>query len=136
MDFDILSRFNADIVGRLTGPMTFRLVLQPIMAMLQATRDGLSDARAGRPPYLWSVFTQPALERRRLFEEGVRAVLRVIILGVVMDIAYQFIVFRWVYPGEIVVVVLLLAFLPYVLLRGPVNRLARLWCGRRARKVV
>jgi hypothetical protein len=136
MDLDIFSRFAADLVGRLTGPMTFRLVLQPIMAMLQATKDGLGDARAGRPPYFWSLFTQPALERRRLIQEGLHAVLRVIILGIVMEIAYQLIVFRWVYPGELVAVVLILAFLPYVLCRGPVNRLARWWIGRRARNLV
>jgi hypothetical protein len=39
--------------------------------------------------------------------------------------AYQLIVFRWIHPVELVVVVLLLAFVPYLLIRGPVNRLAR-----------
>lgn len=132
MDLDILTRFASDIAGRLSGPMTFRIALQPIMAMLQATRDGVKDARTGRPPYFWTLFTQPASERRRLIAEGVHAVLRVIILAIVMDMAYQVMVFRRVYPGELIVVVLVLAFLPYVLWRGPANRLASWWNGRRA----
>lgn len=132
MDLDILTRFASDIAGRLSGPMTFRIALQPIMAMLQATRDGVKDARTGRPPYFWTLFTQPASERRRLIAEGVHAVLRVIILAIVMDVAYQVMAFRRVYPGEIIVVALVLAFFPYVLWRGPANRLASRWSGRRA----
>jgi hypothetical protein len=34
-------------------------------------------------------------------------------------------VFRGVHPLQLVVIVLLLAFVPYLLLRGPVNRIAR-----------
>ena len=49
---DTLARFWNDMVGRLTGPMTFRLILQPVMATLFATLDGIKDARVGRPPLL------------------------------------------------------------------------------------
>jgi hypothetical protein len=41
------------------------------------------------------------------------------------DRGYQLIVFCWVYPVELIVIVLLLAFVPHLLIRGPVNRLAR-----------
>ena len=57
--------------------------------------------------------------------EGFRAVARVIVLGVVMDAVYQLIVFKWIHPLELIVIVLLLAFVPYLLFRGPFNRLAR-----------
>ena len=126
---DSLNRFWTDLVGRLTGPMTFRLVLQPVMAALYAFRDGRKDAREGRPAYFWAIFTEPR-ERRELFREGWKAVARVIALGAVMDATYQVIVFRWIHPFELVVVVLALAFLPYLLLRGPINRIARLWASR------
>jgi hypothetical protein len=39
-----------DLIDRLTGPMKFRLVLQPVMAAFFAIRSGLEDARAGKPP--------------------------------------------------------------------------------------
>jgi hypothetical protein len=50
-----------------------------------------------------------------------------------MDAVYQWIVLRWIYPMELVVVVVLLALVPYVLLRGPINRIARRWTARRVR---
>jgi hypothetical protein len=49
MEDDLLTRFWTDLVGRLTGPMTFRLILQPLMAILIAVRDGVKDAREDRP---------------------------------------------------------------------------------------
>jgi hypothetical protein len=42
-----------------------------------------------------------------------------------MDVIYQWIVQRWIYPGETLIVAMALAVIPYLLLRGPVNRLAR-----------
>jgi hypothetical protein len=127
---DTLTRFASNLLDRLEGPFSFRFLLQPIMAMLYATRDGLADAREHRPPYFWSLFTRPG-ERRHLLSEGWTAVTRVIVLGVVMDVLYQLIVFRWIYPGELAVVVLGLAFVPYVLLRGPIERIASWWTTHR-----
>ena len=125
---DDLSRFWTDIVGRLTGPMTFRLILQPTMAMLNAAFDGVKDARAGEPPYFWSLFQDPERATQQLIA-GLKSVARVISLGAAMDVIYQLRVFGWVYPGELVAVVLTLAFVPYVLVRGPVNRIVR-WRSR------
>ena len=34
-------------------------------------------------------------------------------------------VFRWIYPFETLLVAFLLACVPYLLIRGPVNRIAR-----------
>ncbi len=121
---DDLVRVWSDLAGRLTGPLALRLVLQPAMAALYAIRDGMKDARAGRPAYFWSILAD-ASDGARLLREGLQAVLRVILLGAVMDGMYQIIVFRRIYPLELVIVVLSLAFMPYLLLRGPVNRLAR-----------
>jgi hypothetical protein len=42
-----------------------------------------------------------------------------------MDVIYQAIALKTFYPGEAVIVALTLAFLPYLLLRGPVARIAR-----------
>ena len=123
---DWLIRYWNDLIGRLTGPLTFRLILQPVMAMIFGIRDGIKDAREGKPAYFWSILTHPG-ERSALLSEGWRAVLRIIVLGVIMDAIYQVIVFRTIHPLELIVVVLLLAFVPYLLIRGPVNRIARFW---------
>jgi hypothetical protein len=109
---------------RITGPMTFRLILQPMMATLLAVRGGLKDAREGRPPYFWSLLTEPGL-RAVLLREGWQAIAKVFVVAIIMDVIYQLIVQRWVYPLEVLIVAIVLAIVPYILIRGPVNRIAR-----------
>lgn len=121
---DVLSRFWADLAGRVTGPMSFRLILQPAVATFLAVRAGLQDARAGNPIYGWVILTDAA-HRIEFLKEGWRAIAKVYVLAFVLDVVYQVIVFRWVYPTESAVVAFLLACLPYLLIRGPVNRLMR-----------
>jgi len=121
---ELIMRGWEGLVDRVGGPMTFRLILQPLMAALLALRAGLKDAREGRPPYLWTMLTEPA-QRVDLLREGWRSVARVFILAVVMDLIYEWVMGRWFYPFETLTVAILLAVVPYVLLRGPVNRLAR-----------
>ena len=123
---DVLARVFYDILGRVEGPLTFRLILQPLMALFFACRDGIQDAREEQPAYFWSLFTDPEHRRHRLLL-GWKSVGRIFILAVLIDVVYQVIVFRWVYPGEALIVAAILALVPYVLLRGPVNRVARHW---------
>ena len=46
-----------------------------------------------------------------------------------MDVIYQVMVFGVLHPGEAAIMAILLAFVPYLLLRGPVSRIARWWIG-------
>ena len=123
---DMIIRALLNMMDRVGGPMTFRIILQPTMAALLALRAGLKDAREGRPPYFWTLLTD-STQRSGLIREGWKAVARVFILAIVMDTIYQLIVVGWIYPLELVVVAILLAVMPYLLLRGPVNRIARRW---------
>jgi hypothetical protein len=125
MDY-LFTRIFQNIVGRASGPFALRLILQPLMATIFAIRDGIKDAREGQPPYFWSLFTEPEHRRERL-RTGWKSVGKVSILAFLLDVVYQLIVFRWVYPGEAVIVAMILAVIPYTLLRGPVNRVARHW---------
>jgi len=104
--------------------MSFRLLLQPAMAIIFAIRDGLIDARERRPAYFYSLFTDPANRRSRL-RDAFKAVSRIFTFAIIMDLIYQVIVLRWFYPLQALIVAFVLAFLPYILLRGPVNRIAR-----------
>jgi hypothetical protein len=121
---EFITRVLMGLSDRVGGPMTFRIILQPLMAGLFAVRAGLRDAREGRPPYLWTILTDSS-QRAALIREGWRAVVRVFILAIVMDVIYQLIVRRWIYPGETLIVAVVLAVFPYLLLRGPINRLVR-----------
>jgi hypothetical protein len=117
-----------NLIDRPDGPMVFRFVLQPLMAAVAALRDGIADAARGRPPFFQAVVTDAAGRRARL-DEALVATARIIVLGLVMDAIYQVIEFRAFHPVEAVIVALLLAFAPYLVLRGPVARLARRWVG-------
>jgi hypothetical protein len=123
---DTLARIWEHLVGRLTGPLTFRLLLQPAMSTLFAVRDGLRDARAGRPSFLWTILGSRD-ERRRLIREGLIAIGKLALMAIVLDFVYQLIVFRRIYPAEAIDVALLLAIVPYFVLRGIVNRIASVW---------
>jgi hypothetical protein len=121
---DILTRFFQDLVDRVSGPMKFRLVLQPLMATIFAIRDGMKDARVGRAPYSWAIFTDP-VHRRELLRSGWKSVGKVFVLAVTLDAVYQYIELSMFYPVEAVLTASILALVPYLLLRGPINRLMR-----------
>lgn len=118
-----LERFWHDLIARPDAPMRFRFILQPLMATAAAIHDGLKDARVGRSPYFWTMLNNPH-ERAARLNEGLNATARIILLGLLMDVIYQALVLKMFYPNEAVVTAVLLAFLPYLLLRGPVRRIA------------
>jgi hypothetical protein len=125
---DVHDRIWRDIAARPGGPMTFRFILQPCMAAIAAFHDGAKDARLGRSPYLWTLLSHSDGSTGRL-REGLIATARIILLGFAMDGIYQWRVLETFYPGEMLLVAILLAFLPYLLLRGAFARLVRWWNG-------
>ena len=106
------------------APLGFRLIVQPLVAAFLAIRAGRKDAREGRPPYLGAV-VKDALHRRALLRDGWKQVGKVFVAAIILDAIYQFIVERWVYPSEAVMVGAVLAVLPYLVVRGLVNRILR-----------
>lgn len=124
---EIAARLVGNLIGRLTGPLTMRLFLQPAVAAVLAVRDGVKDAREDRPPHFWRMVTGPPEARRRRGRETRAAVVKVFTMAVVLDCVYQVVVFRWIYPAESVVTAVILAILPYLMLRSATNRIARLW---------
>jgi len=123
---DVFSRGFHHILQRSGGPMSFRFILQPTMAALAALHDGARDARTQQQPYVWTMLTHPVRSGPRL-REGLIATARIMLLGLVMDAIYQITVLHAFYPGEMAAIALLLAFIPYLLLRGPMGRLAHWW---------
>ena len=88
-------------------------------------RAGLRDAREGRPPYFfWAIFTHPP-RSRELFQRAWKDVGKVFIVAVTLDVIYELIVYRWVYPGQALIVATVLAVVPYLLIRGPLTRIVR-----------
>jgi len=113
-----------NFIGRLDGPLHFRFFMQPLMAIVLAIRDGSRDAREGRRPWAWKLIHVPE-QRRFVLADGWKGIGRVFLLAIALDVIYQFIEWRTLRPVGALVTGIILAVIPYVLLRGPVNRLLR-----------
>jgi hypothetical protein len=123
------TRIAENLLDRLGGPMSFRFVLQPVVATIFAILAGLQHARLGRSPYLWAILTEPA-NRASLIREGWKRAGKVFIVAVALDLIYQIVVLE-VYPGEAIIVAVLLVIIPYVVLRGVVTRVVGILTGGR-----
>jgi hypothetical protein len=121
---EILAQFWHELISRPEGPLAFRFVLQPVVAIGLAIRDGIHDARIGRTPYVWTILFHPRDRKGRL-QEGWHSIARVVVLAMIIDVIYQVIALRAFRPLETVVIAFVLAILPYLLARGPVTRIAR-----------
>ncbi len=118
---EILIRGWDNFIARTTGPMNFRFLIQPAIAVLLAVRSGLKDAREKKPPFFWALLSKRKL-RRPLIQAGARDLSRVFILAVMLDFTYQLIMQKGVYMLELLFTAILLAVVPYLLVRGPLNR--------------
>ena len=132
---NIWHRIVENFLGRFDGPMHFRMIVQPLMAIIFAILDGLKDAKSGKPAYLWTVVFNPE-SRRDFLKDGWKHTGKIFILAVILDVVYQMKVFHKIYPGEILMVAFILAIAPYVLLRGPANRLMRLFARKSLNKTM
>ena len=85
---------------------------------------GEMPARGGRRSWGPSSGTRPS--GGGCSGSAVKDIGRVFIVAIVLDTVYQLIVFHWVYPGQVLTVAVVCAIVPYVLVRGPITRIARL----------
>jgi hypothetical protein len=121
-------RIWQNLIDRPSRQMSFRFAVQPAIASFFAVRHGLADARSGRSPYFWTILWDRK-ERVARLREGLNATARILLIALVFDAVYQAIELQIFYPAEAPIVALLLAFVPYALVRGMTARMARRWGG-------
>jgi hypothetical protein len=119
---EVWTRVIENLFSRLDGPLHFRFIMQPSMAIIFAVIDGIKDAKLGRPAYLWAMVKNPK-QRSELLKIGWKRIGKIFILAVILDAIYQIKELHWFYPGETLIVAILLAIMPYLLVRGPINRI-------------
>jgi len=123
---DMVIRGWDNFLARPNGALSLRLFVQPTMAGLLALRSGVEDARQRRQGYLWALLTN-SQRRSQLLHEGWRGARTPFLVAIALDSVYQIITVQFIYPLELLFTATLLALVPYALLRGPFNRLARLF---------
>jgi len=93
-------RIWQDMLDRPSGPMSFRLILQPAMAAIAALHDGIKDARLARSPYLWTLIVGRT-ERGNRLRQGLISTARIILFAMGMDAIFQLTVSRGSIPVKI-----------------------------------
>jgi hypothetical protein len=116
--------FLEDLPKRLTGPGRFRFVLQPLVATLLGVRSGIADARADRPPYLLGLVTDGE-HRRELMRDGLSTVANLLLMGILLDSVFQWLILGQSYPGPALIVGPVLITAPYAIARALSNRASR-----------
>ena len=129
---EMFTRAWNNLLARDSGPLHFRLFLQPLVATILAIRAGWADAWAGRPIYFSTLVREPA-KARTMLSNLWKFVGKVFLVAVVLDVVYQLIVLQWIYPVETLIVAMMLALVPCLVARAIGNRVVTLLRQRRLR---
>ena len=120
---EVIQKTVEGIVARLAGPMSFRFMLQPTIAVLLGIRDGRLDAKALTPPFIFDLVFKPA-DREKAIKSGLRTLLTPMIVGTVLDAVAQYLIFGRVRILPAMLVGMFVMGFPYSLARGISNRIA------------
>jgi hypothetical protein len=122
-----LARGLENLLGRLGGPMSFRFLMQPAVAIFFAIRAGVADAREHKPTFLGCALSNPRSWSPRM-RQSWKDVGTVFIVALVLDAIYQIVVQPGIYVLELLIVATVLALVPYMVVRDLASRVAR-WFG-------
>jgi hypothetical protein len=129
---EMFTRAWDNLLARDSGPLHFRLFLQPLVATFLAIRAGWADAWAGRPIFFTTLVREPA-KARTLLRNLWKFVGKVFLVAVALDVVYQLIVLQWIYPVETLIVATMLALVPCMVVRTIGNRIITFVRQRRLR---
>ena len=127
MLFETFARGWENLIGRLGGPMSFRFLIQPAVAIFFAVRAGIRDARENKPTFLGCALSNPRSWRARM-RQSWKDVGTVFIVALILDSIYQVVVHSGIFTLELLITATVLALVPYMVLRDLVSRVAR-WVG-------
>ena len=72
------------IAARIAGPFHFRFLLQPLVAIILGIRDGKTDARLNRPPYIFEIFSNKQ-DRKENLNNAFKSIAKPLLIGIVLD---------------------------------------------------
>jgi len=119
--------FFESIARDLTGPgmfggkFQFRLVLQPLIAIVLGLRFGVRDAKAGKLPF-FQALARGKGERGGLLKQAARDAFIPLVVAVVIDSILQQLINHRIRPLASLIVGGILVFLPFLIVRALANR--------------
>lgn len=111
------------------GPGRLRFFLQPVLAILLGIRDGVRDAKDGRPPYVWSVLT--GTDRKQQLKHGLKQIAVPWAVGFGLSLVFQYVIRRVVHVGIAALFGAVFIAIPYMAARALSNRVYRPTMRRR-----
>ena len=118
------SQFLEELPQRFSGSGRLRFILQPLFAILLGVRGGMTDVKAGNPPYLFGLLFTSG-QRRNLLRNAGEAIGILLALGIILDVVFQLILYREVHPGAALLIGPILICTPYAISRALTNRSVR-----------
>lgn len=112
------------IIASLAGPMSLRLVIQPVTALLLGIRDGRMDAKAGEPPFIIGLITNRE-DRKAKLVSLFKSLSKAIIMAVISEAIAQYLLFGQVHVIGVILYAAIFLILPYSLARGITNMIVR-----------
>ena len=127
MLLETLARGWENLIDRVGGPMSFRLLVQPAVAIFFAIRAGVRDARENKPTFLGCALSNPRSWSPRM-RQSWKDVGTVFVVALVLDAIYQIVVQSGIFALELLIMATVLALVPYMIFRDLASRVAR-WMG-------
>ena len=116
--------FWEGIVDVASGRGQFRLILQPLIAVIVGVKFGMADAKSGKDPFLWRLAVT-SKDRMKLVKQALKSVIIPFTIAIVVDGILQYLLLGYVRPLAAVVMGAVLVFVPFVISRSLSNRVYR-----------
>jgi hypothetical protein len=108
--------------GMFGGSFQFRLVLQPLAAIILGMRIGIKDAKRGDPPFFQALFRERG-QRGHLLGKAVRDAVLPLAIAFTADSILQHMINGRIRPLAALFVGGLLVFLPFLIVRALTDRI-------------
>lgn len=113
-----------ELSQRASGPLHLRLLLQPLVAVIFALKDGRNDANENATPFIAALLFRHG-ERRGRIVHAWSSVGTVFCLAFLLDCVFQYVSGGHVRLIQAFGIAIILCAIPYALTRGVANRIAR-----------
>lgn len=110
------------IIARVAGPMSLRFVFQPLVGLTLGARDGLRDAKAGEPPFIFDLIVNRENRRAKLVSLS-KSLSKTIIIAIVLDMIAQYLIFGQVRITGAIAIAIIILIVPYSLARAITNKI-------------
>jgi hypothetical protein len=110
------------LLARVAGPLSIRFVFQPLIGLLLGVRDGMVDAKAGKPPFILDLIANNENREEKL-SSLLTSLSKTVLIAVMLDVIAQYLIFDQVRITSAVMIAIIILIVPYSIARAVTNRI-------------